>query len=107
MLMHVCLVWQFAANGWAQGYPAIAETIPGYELAGWYGIMVPAKTPAEIIAAIHKAALAALKNPRVSQSMTDLGYVSIGDQPRELTAHIKSEIERLGKIVKRTGLTVE
>ena len=81
--------------------PTVAELgYPGYQAGNWYGLMVPAKTPPEIVAAVRAAALAALANPTVSKRMTDLGYVIIGDQPEEFAAHLKAEIASLAKILK-------
>ncbi len=82
-------------------YPTVAESgYPGYQAGNWYGLLVPAKTPKEAIAAIRTAALASLKSPAVSKRMTDLGYVIIGDRPEEFAAHIRSEIASLAKILK-------
>jgi len=87
-------------------YPTVAELgYPGYQAGNWYGLMVPAKTPGEIVAAVRTAALAALANPTVSKRMTDLGYVIIGDQPEEFAAHLRSEIASLAAMLK--GLRVE
>lgn len=82
-------------------YPTVAELgYPGYQAGNWYGLMVPAKTPQEIVAAVRAAALAALANPTVSKRMADLGYVIIGDQPEEFAAHLRSEIASLATMLK-------
>jgi tripartite-type tricarboxylate transporter receptor subunit TctC len=81
--------------------PTVIEAgYPGYEYGSWYGLLVPAKTPRETIAAIRNASVSALNNPEVGRRLADLGYVSIGDQPEEFAAHIKAEIERLAKILR-------
>ena len=82
-------------------YPTVAELgYPGYQAGNWYGLMVPAKTPPDIVVAVRNAAISALKNPAVSKRMTDLGYVTIGDQPEEFAAHLKSEITSLANMLK-------
>ncbi len=89
-------------------YPTVAESgYPGYEFGNWYGFLVPAKTPKETIATIRGATVSALNNPGVSKRLTDLGYLSIGDQPEEFGAHIKSEIVKLAKIIKALNLTAD
>ena len=55
------------------GAPASART---YESGNWYGVLVPVKTPKQIIATIRDAALAALNNPAISKRLAELGYVS-------------------------------
>ena len=89
-------------------YPTIAELgYRGYEFGNWYGLMVPAKTPREIIGTIRNATVTTLNNPNVSKRLTDLGYIAVGDQPEEFGAYIKSETAKLAKIIKALNLTVE
>jgi tripartite-type tricarboxylate transporter receptor subunit TctC len=89
-------------------YPTVAASgYPGYESGNWYGIMVPAKTPKETIATIRGAAIAVLNNPNVSRRLNDLGYVAVGDQPEEFAAHLRSEIDNLGKILRRLRVTAD
>jgi tripartite-type tricarboxylate transporter receptor subunit TctC len=45
------------------GVPAIAETLPGYQVLAWAGLMVPARTPQSVIDSIHKATASVLKKP--------------------------------------------
>ena len=86
-------------------YPTVAESgYPAYRAGNWYGLLVPAKTPREIIATIRGAALKALGDPAVNKRMTDLGYVIIGDQPEEFAVHIRGEIASLAKILKGINL---
>jgi tripartite-type tricarboxylate transporter receptor subunit TctC len=92
----------------APEYPTVAESgLRGYEAGNWYGIVVPVKTPREMIPAIHGYFATALKRPEVTKRMDGLGYVVIGGQPEELWTHVKLEIERLGRIVKDLGLKPE
>lgn len=88
--------------------PTVAETgYPGFECGNWYGLMVPVRTPKSTVETIHRAALAVLNKAQVSRRLSDLGYVSIGDRPEEFAAYIKSEIEKLAKIVRELNLTAE
>jgi len=87
-------------------YPTVIESgFPGYEAGNWYGLLVPAKTPKETITAIRGAALSALNRPEVGKRLSDLGYVTVGDQPEEFAAHIKSEIAKLAKILRGLRVT--
>jgi tripartite-type tricarboxylate transporter receptor subunit TctC len=87
-------------------YPTVAESgYPGYESGNWYGLLVPARTPKETIVSIRGAAVSVLNNPAVAQRLTDLGYIAVGDQPEEFAAHIKSEIEKLGRILREFRVT--
>jgi len=87
-------------------YPTVIESgFPGYEAGNWYGLLVPAKTPKETIATIRSAALSALNRPEVGKRLSDLGYVTVGDQPEEFAAHIRSEIAKLAKILRGLRVT--
>jgi tripartite-type tricarboxylate transporter receptor subunit TctC len=82
-------------------YPTVAELgYPGYQAGNWYGLVVPAKTPPETIAAIRGATLNALSMPQTREALMELGYVLIGDEPDEFGAHIRSEIQKLTRILR-------
>ena len=89
-------------------YPTVAESgYPDYEASNWHGLVVPAKTPKEIIAVLHAAALAALKKPEISKRMLELGFTPVGDQPEEFAAFIRADIEKWRKIVQQKGITAD
>lgn len=88
--------------------PTVAESgYPGYEFANWYGLLAPVKTPKETIAMIRAAVVAVLNMPDVSKRLGNLSYVPIGDEPEEFGAYIKSEVEKLAKLVSKLNLTAE
>jgi tripartite-type tricarboxylate transporter receptor subunit TctC len=81
--------------------PTVAELgYRGYQSGNWYGILVPAKTPREIVATLRSATVSALGAPALGKRLVDLGYVSIGDTPEEFGAHIKSEIASLARVLR-------
>jgi len=85
--------------------PTIAEAgVPGYEASAWYGLMVPARTPPEIISRLHAESVKALDRPDVKERFATTDFEPIGSTPEQFGAHIRSEIEKWGKIVKATGL---
>ncbi|MCC7483711.1 MAG: tripartite tricarboxylate transporter substrate binding protein [Burkholderiales bacterium] len=76
----------------------------GFQTAQWYGVLVPKGTPKGIVATIRARTAAALQDPEVGRRLTGAGYIVIGDQPAEFGAHLRSEVERLGALVRRLGL---
>jgi len=89
-------------------YPTVAESgYTGYESSNWHGLVVPAKTPKELIASIHAAAVTALKRPDIAKRMQELGLTPIGDQPDEFAEFIKADIEKWRKIVRQKGLIAD
>ena len=85
--------------------PTVAEAgVPGYEASPWYGFVVPAGTPKEIVARLHAESVKALARPDVKQHFGTTDLALIGSTPEQFAAHIRSEIEKWGKIVKATGM---
>jgi len=85
-------------------YPAVAETVAGFEFTAWTGLMLPAKTPKPVIAAVHNAVLKALDSPGVKKRLVDLGYIISGEQPEEFETFIKSDLQKMAKLVKDLGI---
>jgi tripartite-type tricarboxylate transporter receptor subunit TctC len=82
-------------------YPTIAEAgVPGYRFSCWYGLVAPAKTPRDTVAAIHTAVLKVLADPTVQKRLGDLGFIPVGDRPEEFGAYIKAQIESFRPLVR-------
>ncbi|MGE0311214.1 MAG: Bug family tripartite tricarboxylate transporter substrate binding protein [Lautropia sp.] len=85
--------------------PTIAESgLPGFENTSWFGLMVPAGTPAPIIARIHEATVAVLGKPALKERLTAAGMEGVGNTPAEFAAAIEAESQRWAKVVKNRGL---
>lgn len=68
-------------------YPTVAEGgLPGFEYVTWHGLVVPARTPKEVIARIHDAAVSVLKDPAISKQLREHNYILIGSQPDAFAA---------------------
>lgn len=80
--------------------PAIAETVPGYEFASWWGLLTPAATPAAVIATLHDAIVKATRAPDVNKRFEQEGVEVIASTPAQFAAHIKGELARWAKVVK-------
>ena len=88
--------------------PTVAESgYPGFEASNWHGLVVPAKTPAPIVAAIREAAMTGLAQPDIAKRVVGLGYTIIRDTPAEFAEFIKADIEKWRKLVQQKGLTAE
>lgn len=86
------------------GVPAMSETVPGYNVDTWYGFVAPARTPAAVIELLHKEFIAALSAADVKTKLLAEGSEVVGSTPREFAAHIKSEIQTWGKVIKQAGI---
>jgi tripartite-type tricarboxylate transporter receptor subunit TctC len=88
--------------------PTVAEAgVPGYESGVWFGLAVPAGTPADVIAKINAEAVKGTKSPEFHKRMTELGYVIMGSTPGEMSDMIKAELTRWTPVIKASGATVE
>jgi tripartite-type tricarboxylate transporter receptor subunit TctC len=84
--------------------PTISEAgVPGYVSDTWYGILAPAKTPKDIVAKLHAAAVKALKSPEVADRLTKLGAEPVGNTPEEFARMLAVEQKTWTKVVKDSG----
>jgi tripartite-type tricarboxylate transporter receptor subunit TctC len=85
--------------------PTISELgVPGLEEVGGHMIMVPGATPKDIVARLHQELAKVLQQPEVKSRLEGEGAEIFGTTPERSAAVIRSEIERMGKIIKRLGL---
>jgi len=87
--------------------PTMAEFLPGYEVTQWYGILVPAGTPKDILTRLHKEIVTAVANPKNAQALVKLGTAPVSTTPEEFAAFIKSETAKYGKVIKAAKITPE
>jgi tripartite-type tricarboxylate transporter receptor subunit TctC len=88
--------------------PTIADVgLPGYESGLWFGIMVPAGTPNDIIARLNVESVKGARSPEFIKRMQDLGYNLIPGSAEAMTDMIKVEIARWTPIVKASGAKVD
>ncbi|WP_454766774.1 tripartite tricarboxylate transporter substrate binding protein [Cupriavidus campinensis] len=88
--------------------PTVAETVmPGFEVGAWQGMLVPAKTPPEIVRKLNAAALRALAAPEVRASLAAQGAEPRGSSPEAYGKYLAQEIDRWRKVVKDSGVTLD
>ncbi|HUP29047.1 MAG TPA: tripartite tricarboxylate transporter substrate binding protein [Usitatibacter sp.] len=87
--------------------PTIGEVVPGYSSDTWYGILVPAGTPKDVIARLHAAAVKALNAPAVRERLTRLGAEPVGNTPEEFRKLLEREQALWVRVVKESGAKVE
>lgn len=87
--------------------PAIADALPGYEVALWNGVFAPAGTPPVIVDKLAAAIRKVTQDPAVRKTFADQGSTTVGNTPAEFKKLVDDEIEKWGKLVKLSGATVE
>jgi len=88
--------------------PTMAEAgLAGYDISSWQAMYAPAGTPREIVARLHAETAKILRAPDSQKRLTELGLDAGGIAPEELTAFMRAEIPRLGKVVRESGAKVD
>jgi tripartite-type tricarboxylate transporter receptor subunit TctC len=89
-------------------YPTIAESgVPGYELAGWYGVVVPVATPRAIVDRLHAEFSKAMRAPDMVERYATLGVEPVDNTPEQFAAYMRTELTKWGDIIKRSGTKLE
>ena len=83
--------------------PPIADTLPGFDTAGWSGLAAPARTPLEIVAKVNKDMTALLQDPAVIREIERRAAIPAPGTPIQFAEFIKKEIDTWGEVVRATG----
>jgi tripartite-type tricarboxylate transporter receptor subunit TctC len=86
--------------------PAVAETLPGFENLGWFGLMAPAGTPAAVIDKVYRDTAKSLEAADLRKRFDDLGMAPVGNAPSEFAAAIREESARWAKVIRARKLEV-
>jgi len=88
--------------------PTVAEAgLPDFDVTGWYGLAVPAQTPADIVHKLNADVVAVLAEPEIRAKMELLGVAVIGSTPEELARHLKAETKLWGPVIKAANIRGE
>jgi tripartite-type tricarboxylate transporter receptor subunit TctC len=87
--------------------PAIAETLPNFEVELVYALVAPAGTPNPIIKRLNAQMGTILNNPEIKTQLASRGFDVQTSSPEQLGAYIKAEVAKWGPIVKKSGATAE
>jgi tripartite-type tricarboxylate transporter receptor subunit TctC len=87
--------------------PTVAETVPGFAMAPWVGIIVPARTPADIVNRLAHASLAVMSDPAVIRLLNDQQVTPMAMRTQEFEQLIRSDLERWANVIKTAGIRPE
>jgi tripartite-type tricarboxylate transporter receptor subunit TctC len=92
----------------APAVPTLSESgLPDFEYATWYGMLMPARTPKDIVGYVQKSAAEVLKAPTVAQRFTKQGLQIYASSPEEFESYLKAEIDKWAKVVKAADIRVD
>ena len=88
--------------------PPVAQGgVPGYEAIGWFGLLVPAATPAAVVEKLSADANRVLNDPEVKQRMLALGAEPSGNTPAQFAAFIRADQAKWSKLMRERGIQPE
>ena len=87
--------------------PAISESLPGFELVGFYGFDAPARTPAPFVETLSTEIMRALQTPRISDRLAAGGLVVSVAPPAAFAGFLRQQIDKYAALAKRTGITLD
>lgn len=87
--------------------PPVARTLPGFENAGWFGLVAPAGTPREVIDKVYRDTRKALDDTQMRARFYAQGMVTVGNTPEEMARAIKEESARWAVVVRDRKITVQ
>jgi len=87
--------------------PSIGETVPGYEMTSWNGLLAPAGTPPAVIARLHAALMETLRTPAVRDALARLAVDPFGNSPEEFAQSLRADLAKWNKVIRAAGVTLD
>jgi tripartite-type tricarboxylate transporter receptor subunit TctC len=84
--------------------PTLAETFPGFEVTSWFGVLAPAGTPKDVLARVHRDFQRTLQAPEIRDKLTDMGFQVVASTPEEFMRWVRTESDKLGKLIRENAL---
>ena len=96
-----------SAQRWSKlpGVPTVAEQLPGFEAGVWYAMLVPAKTPDDVIAKLNAVTNDWVKDAKTQEFLANLGITPAGGSPADLKAYTEAEIKKWEPIIKAANIS--
>jgi tripartite-type tricarboxylate transporter receptor subunit TctC len=87
--------------------PPIADSVPGYDVQGWNGMLAPAGTPRAIIDQLNREIVRIVKTPQFAEQFAPEGIVPVGNTPEQFTQTMIADIAKWAKVIKAAGIRGE
>ena len=87
--------------------PSMAETLKGFEIDTWWGLVAPAHTPHDVVERLNKAFTAALQAPETKTRFAQLMAEPVATTPEQFAAFMKKELARYEPVVRASGARVD
>jgi tripartite-type tricarboxylate transporter receptor subunit TctC len=91
----------------APDFPTIAETVPGYDVSTFFGVVVRAGTPPDVVAKIETAVVALAQEPAAKERLAGVSAEAVGSSAEDFTQFLASERSRWGQLITELGIRIE
>ena len=91
----------------APEFPPISDTVAGFDVSSWFSLFVPVKTPKDLVLKINRNVIAALGHGPTKEKFEQLGSAIVASTPEQMAAHLKSEMDKWGPVIREAGIKVE
>jgi len=92
----------------APDIPTLHELgVTDYDANAWFGLLVPAGTPADVVRKLYEETAESLKDPQVRERLLSLGSEPVGSSPAEFGRFFRAEVEKWGKVVREAKVKIE
>lgn len=85
--------------------PPLSATLPEYDAAGWFCLLVPRGTPSLAIEKLHRAFAGALQDAEVQKALAQSAFEAVGSTPAEFGARLRRDITRYAELLRSAGAT--
>jgi len=87
--------------------PTVAESLPGYELTNWFGLVVPAAVPRAVVGKIHADVVKVLQDAGVSEKLSTMGATAVGSTPEQFGRAMRADSEKWGRLIREANIRAE
>jgi tripartite-type tricarboxylate transporter receptor subunit TctC len=87
--------------------PTANETLSGFDVVNWYGMVLPVGTSREVIARLHTEILKAMNIPHIREKLIAQGTDPVGSRPEEFAAFMKSETAKWARVIKASNIRAD
>jgi tripartite-type tricarboxylate transporter receptor subunit TctC len=81
--------------------------LPGFDVTGWYGVLVPAGTPTNIVAKMQADIATVLQTAEVASKLSSEGAEPVAGTPEQFAQFLRSETQKWAKVVKAAGIKLD
>jgi tripartite-type tricarboxylate transporter receptor subunit TctC len=88
-------------------YPTVAETLGGFEITSWQGVVLPVKTPTAIVNALYADIVRVVQSPEVREALARQGVNAHAESPAEFAAFIRADRERMARVARQVEIALD